>query len=75
MELSANPEFLAALLLDEDCDGFIDEYDELCPPAEELDEFCDSGEEPGGGGLCEDLLSDGEREAGEEDEEPFDLDE
>ena len=69
VELSAGPDFLAALLLDEDCDGVSDEYGDLCPPPEELDVFCDDSQDPGVCELCWDLL---ERE--EEEEEGFDED-
>lgn len=66
VELSAGPGFLRALLLDEDCDCELDGYDDLCPPEEELESFCDSGDgDPGVCELCFDLLfGEGECEQG-----------
>ncbi len=77
VELSAGPGFLAALLLDEDCDCQFDGYDDLCPPEEELEAFCERGEgDPGVCELCFDLLfGEGSCEGPPEDEEePFDDD-
>ncbi len=64
VELSATPGFLAALLLDEDCDCQY-EWPDVCPPEEQLEAFCDDGEvEPGVCDLCfEQLFCE---------EEPFD---